>query len=127
MTEPVSVQPMSRADLDEVAAIERLSHPIPKGLASFASDLDNPVARCFSLRVGEALVGYLVVWSSDVVEVIASGGGGFGDPHQRPAEVVARDVREGVVSPDAARDVYRVVVDPDTFELDEAATARLRA
>ena len=34
------------------------------------------------------------------------GGGGWGDPRGRPADEVARDVRDGVVSPEAARDVY---------------------
>ncbi|TSD98071.1 hydantoinase B/oxoprolinase family protein [Skermania sp. ID1734] len=63
----------------------------------------------------------------DVFEVVASGGGGFGDPHLRDAELVLRDVREGVVSLDAARAVYGVDIDPDTFEIRGAETATLRA
>ena len=34
------------------------------------------------------------------------GGGGWGDPRRRERELVARDVRDGVVSPEAAREVY---------------------
>jgi N-methylhydantoinase B len=34
------------------------------------------------------------------------GGGGFGDPRRRDREAVARDVRDGVVSEAAAREVY---------------------
>ena len=34
------------------------------------------------------------------------GGGGHGDPRTRAPEAVARDVRDGVVSPEAARDIY---------------------
>ena len=34
------------------------------------------------------------------------GGGGWGDPTERDREAVRRDVTDGVVSPDAARDVY---------------------
>ncbi|HRE90915.1 MAG TPA: GNAT family N-acetyltransferase, partial [Myxococcota bacterium] len=71
------VDAMTEADLDEVAAIERVSHARPKGRGSFESDLGNPVARCWVLREGrgagrgaEAVVGYLVVWVTDVVEVI---------------------------------------------------------
>lgn len=63
----------------------------------------------------------------DVFEVMCSGGGGFGDPYRREAELVVRDVRDGVVSVDAARDLYGVAVDPTTFVLDESETARLRA
>ena len=34
------------------------------------------------------------------------GGGGWGDPANRSRELVRRDVRDGVVSPEAARDIY---------------------
>lgn len=63
----------------------------------------------------------------DVVEVISSGGGGFGDPHLRDAELVLRDVREGVVSVDTARHVYGVAIDPDTLEICQDETWDLRA
>ncbi|MEE9250323.1 MAG: hydantoinase B/oxoprolinase family protein, partial [Alphaproteobacteria bacterium] len=49
------------------------------------------------------------------------GGGGLGDPLARPPEDVARDVRDGLVSPKAARDDYGVVVHADgSFEEMEA-------
>jgi N-methylhydantoinase B len=53
------------------------------------------------------------------------GGGGYGDPHKRPAEKVADDVARGLVSVEAARDHYGVAVHADGL-LDEAETARLR-
>jgi len=56
----------------------------------------------------------------------AGGGGGYGDPKKRPAEKVAREVRNGVSSVEAARGHYGVVVDPKSCKLDEEATARLR-
>jgi len=34
------------------------------------------------------------------------GGGGFGDPRERDRAAVARDLAEGLVTPDAARDIY---------------------
>ena len=43
----------------------------------------------------------------------SGGGGGFGDPRLRDPERVARDVREGYVSPGVAEEVYRVTVTPD--------------
>ncbi|MDA1000395.1 MAG: hydantoinase B/oxoprolinase family protein, partial [bacterium] len=44
------------------------------------------------------------------------GGGGFGDPLERPMGLVADDVRDGVVSVESARRDYGVIVDPATFE-----------
>ena len=55
----------------------------------------------------------------------AGGGGGYGDPRERPAELVAADVLDGVLSIAAARDDYGVVIDAKTLQLDQAAT-RLR-
>ena len=63
----------------------------------------------------------------DVVEIRSAGGGGFGDPYRRAADAVAEDVRNGVVSPAAARDHYGVALDPETGDIDVAATAALRA
>ena len=56
----------------------------------------------------------------------AGGGGGYGPPAERPADKVAEEVANGIVSPEAAREHYRVAVDPETLALDEAETARLR-
>ena len=54
------------------------------------------------------------------------GGGGLGDPKARPAELVAEDVRNGLVSPDAAREAYGVVISADGL-VDEAGTSALRS
>ena len=56
----------------------------------------------------------------------AGGGGGYGTPFDRPAEKVAEEVRNGFISPEAAERDYGVIVDPETFELDAAKTAKLR-
>lgn len=58
---------------------------------------------------------------------LSGGGGGMGDPHERPVERVRRDVRDGYVSVAAARDEYGVVLDPETLAVDEDATSELRA
>jgi N-methylhydantoinase B/oxoprolinase/acetone carboxylase alpha subunit len=44
-----------------------------------------------------------------------AGGGGHGDPLDRDPELVLRDVRDGLLSAQAARDVYGVRVDLDTL------------
>ncbi|WP_320669791.1 hydantoinase B/oxoprolinase family protein [Patulibacter defluvii] len=41
-----------------------------------------------------------------VYRQLAGGGGGYGDPRERDREAVAADVRGGVVSPEAARELY---------------------
>ncbi|HEY4281346.1 MAG TPA: hydantoinase B/oxoprolinase family protein [Conexibacter sp.] len=43
-----------------------------------------------------------------VYRQVAGGGGGYGDPHTRPRDRVLRDVRNGVVSPEVAREQYGV-------------------
>jgi N-methylhydantoinase B len=42
----------------------------------------------------------------DTVVMDAAGGGGYGDPRERDSEALARDVREGKVSPESARRDY---------------------
>ncbi len=60
------------------------------------------------------------------VRLETPGGGGFGDPATREPERVARDVRLGYVSREAARRDYKVVLRQDG-SLDQAATANERA
>lgn len=56
----------------------------------------------------------------------AGGGGGYGHPHERPAAKVATEVRNGILSLEAARDIYGVVLDANTFEIDVEATKEAR-
>ncbi|MDP6410226.1 MAG: hydantoinase B/oxoprolinase family protein [Planctomycetota bacterium] len=56
----------------------------------------------------------------------AGGGGGWGDPREREERTVRREVQDEVISLEAAREVYGVVLDPETLEIDESATAELR-
>ena len=71
--------------------------------------------------------------AGQVVRVVTTGGGGWGDPLEREPERVRRDVREGRVSPGAARAEYGVVLaasggeDEYEYEVDAAATEELRA
>ena len=78
------------------------------GAAATARSLDLLLGRGFEVRVVEL-----------------PGGAGFGNPYSRPVELVAIDVRNGVVSRVAARDKYGVVIGQDGA-VDEAETAKLR-
>ncbi len=58
----------------------------------------------------------------DVYVMHWSAGAGFGDPLKREPGAVARDIRQGTVSREAARRQYGVVFDEATGEVDVAAT-----
>lgn len=60
------------------------------------------------------------------VRLETPGGGGWGDPLARGPALVARDIRMGYLTPESARERYRVVADAKG-ELDAAATNALRA
>ena len=68
----------------------------------------------------------LFLRAGDVLEIETAGGGGYGDPLEREVDLVARDVREGLVSPEEATIEYGVVVD-STGMVDNGATAQMRS
>jgi N-methylhydantoinase B len=63
----------------------------------------------------------------DAFKIRSGGGGGYGNPLERPSAQVAHDVRQGYVTVKAAAEFYGVVVDPGTFAVDRAGTEKLRA
>ncbi len=69
--------------------------------------------------------GEVLLAPGERIVVRTAAGGGFGPPAEREPELVARDVREGWVSPARARDIYRVVV-ADDGSVDVAATCAAR-
>ncbi len=60
----------------------------------------------------------------DILRIETGGGGGYGHPHDRPADEVLQDVLGGFVSREAAERLYGVAI--DGFRVDEARTAALR-
>jgi N-methylhydantoinase B len=62
--------------------------------------------------------------AGDVISIRTCGGGGYGPPTAREPELVLRDVLEGKVSRERARDVYRVAIADG--DVDRAATEVLR-
>ncbi|MBW6399254.1 hydantoinase B/oxoprolinase family protein [Roseomonas sp. HJA6] len=56
-----------------------------------------------------------------------AGAGGWGDPLEREVARVMKDVRQGLVSVAAARDLYGVILSANGTSADEAATATQRA
>ena len=81
---------------------------------------------------------FISLVSGDRVQLNPPGGGGYGDPFQRPAELVLDDVINGYVSLEAADSQYGVIIrylgdqhqlvrPPELYEIDEAATKLRRA
>ena len=65
----------------------------------------------------------------DVVSLETPGGGGLGNPLERDPARVLNDVRNGYVTPQRAREVYRVAIEAkdDDYVVNEAQTRELRS
>ena len=70
--------------------------------------------------------GFQIIPDGERLLLLLPGGGGMGDPATRDPALVARDVRDGLVSPAAARDIYKVALAADGA-VDGAATSILRS
>jgi N-methylhydantoinase B len=108
---------------------ERGKHPPPgvnggdpAALNRFLYETDDgPVSPPLVSKVTD-----ITIRRGQTVRLETPGGGGFGNPTTREASRVARDVRLGYVSREAARRDYRVVLHADGT-VDEAATTKTRA
>jgi N-methylhydantoinase B len=80
-------------------------------------------------RAVDALADAEPVLAGEVIRIRTTGGGGWGDPLDRPYDEVLRDLRWHKVSVAGARDEYGVVVTapPEEPALDRAASDALRA
>lgn len=93
-----------------------------KPLASWVEDTEgNSHAFDTPGKVG----GHLVHENERVV-LRSAGGGGYGDPLERPADRVAEDYRLGYISDAAVNDLYGVVLVAGAAEVDAAATEERR-
>jgi N-methylhydantoinase B len=69
----------------------------------------------------------MTIKRGDVFRHEVAGAGGWGDPLERDPAAVAKDVRNELLSLNAARDDYGVILDATTWTVDGVATRRLRA
>jgi N-methylhydantoinase B len=77
----------------------------------------------------DGLVNDAVVPAGQVLRIVTTGGGGWGDALERPSDEIRQDLAEGRITEGAARDDYGVVVrwnDHGEPEVDEAASAARR-
>ena len=62
----------------------------------------------------------------DTLVIRTPGGGGYGNPYERPPSLVQEDVADGLVGVESAERDYGVVIDPDSITVDAEATRALR-
>jgi [ribosomal protein S18]-alanine N-acetyltransferase len=61
--QPIAIERMRSADLEEVLAIERASFSMPWSRGAFLYELEqNRVARCYVVREERRLIGYICLW-----------------------------------------------------------------
>jgi N-methylhydantoinase B len=102
---------------------DRVAHP-PRGRNGGADGMKGRVYAASGVEMKAK--GRQRVAAGDRLVLEMPGGGGYGDPHARNPELVALDVRDGLVSRQAAELSYGVVLAADG-SVDAEATARARA
>ena len=92
------------------ASFDRIAHA-PRGRNSGLDGARGVVKQ----KSGVALrtKGYQVIPDGDRLMLELPGGAGLGDPGTRDPELVANDVRDGLVSAENARSIYRVAIGPN--------------
>jgi N-methylhydantoinase B len=104
------------------ASFDRTAHA-PKGREGG----HNGAKGVVKLKSGKTLrtKGFQIIPDGDRLILELPGGAGMGDPAGRDPALVARDVRNGLVSVENARALYKVATDSDGA-VDDAATQALR-
>ena len=119
----------ARADLTLSTRADR-AHCRPWGLAGGRDGRANAVALRLNghwkTEFTNAKLPAAPIRAGDAFRLRSGGGGGYGPPLERPVADVLHDVRQGYVSAHEAGVFYGVVVDPQTFRVNEPATALIR-
>jgi len=101
-----------------VLSSERMAGGVMPGTLEELEDQVGALERIFAKEIS-------LMKPGDVFVAQYCGGGGFGDPLTRQADLVASDLEGGAIDPADAIEVYGVVVDGDG--VNQAATAERRA
>jgi N-methylhydantoinase B len=121
------VSPRGTGQVDNYAYGDGMFNP-PYGLFGGGAGDGGAIYRtnCDGTRTFFSAIAYFRVSEGESWTTLSTGGGGYGDPLERDPEAVSADVRDEIVSRAAARDVYGVVLDPQTGRVDLTATEALR-
>jgi N-methylhydantoinase B len=118
----LEVRSLARDPITVGVRLDRITHP-PLGL--FGGKPGGTAAVSVN---GEAVhpKRTIALASGDVYAARCAGGAGYGDPRERPLELVLQDIKGGYVSAEAARDVYAVAVHSAGGSVDLERTRLLR-
>ena len=117
------VENLSRSTMVASLRCERTEHPA-LGIAGGAPGSLGRVTRGDGTTLHPKMSHPLK--PGDRILFATAGGGGYGSPLRRSADLVLQDVREGWVSLAAACERYGVVIDPTTMTVDDEATQACR-
>ncbi len=102
-------------NLDYIEVRESNSSEFPPNLASFKGRQEDDIS-----------FGTVDITGDDILYIHGCGGGGYGDPLDREPELVLKDVLQGLVTNEPARDIYGVVIDLENERVDVEATNKQR-
>ena len=103
------------------SVVQRSSHLYPDGTGRVIGGLDAHGQWFNPLLAGHKF------GRQETFMFESTGGGGWGNPFDRPAEDVLEDVLDEYIDVASAREDYGVVIDPHTAAIDRDATMALRA
>ncbi len=90
-------------------------------------DLMNDQAFDGAKYVVQSALNFEICQEGEIYMICQGAGGGYGDVLQRPPELVLKDLEDRLITPDYARNIYKVAYDAERSIVDEEETARLRA
>lgn len=94
----------------------------PGGVSRWIINAGTEKERVVTQAVGDVIF----LEEGDTVTLETPGGGGYGNPFDRPVEMVVHDVRQGFVTPEKAWEHYGVWIEPGTGEVDWERTRSRR-
>ncbi|WP_408596196.1 hydantoinase B/oxoprolinase family protein [Limnohabitans sp.] len=95
------------------------------GKSAYSGEISIKRAKTNKIETYSKVTG-LKLNKDDLLFFRTGGGGGFGDPLQRPADKVAEDVQLGFISVDSAKKNYGVDVNAKTLRVNASTTLALR-
>jgi ribosomal-protein-alanine N-acetyltransferase len=105
---PLIIDRMRAHDLDEVLAIERASFGMPWSRGAFLYEMQqNRVARCWVMREGRGVVGYICLW--EIADEVHVTNVAVHPSHRRQG--IARALLGGVIDDGRARKLRMVVLE----------------
>lgn len=124
LSQVLELEIRTREPISFAGIYERLNNPAPGmngGLPGATGRVTCDLGQAFEAKKANMLKGGTRI----VLEL--PGGGGVGSPMERDPQRVLEDVSSGYVSPEVARDVYGVHIDPVAMTIDEDRTRAARS